>query len=1271
MKSKLSLIAIGILLLFSFPLKSYSNSIEGTTSEGKLRNFIETRISKDFLLADFDGDGIQDGTDNCPYLYNPNQEDLNNDGVGDICTWSRVLLDKSISIMENSLPGYIVQTNKMLNQSQKDLYNFNISSVSEYFSLNNSNQLIIKKSIKTGIKDLIKIPVELKSQNQIDKIIDTLELRLIRNVKWEPIKGNPQNGYVPYFYFSKVRGAIGYEDSIIGPEQYFPMGNQKIFNFTDLNKDGLMDVVGQQHQIWSTRTKSRYNILRNGIPIYLGFNKDWSITTFSEDKEKPDQLFHNADLFVVEDFDGDGVKELITLGEHYHSGFIDFPEGENKNLAMEVFKDMGYLQNKDYNNWGARPIRYYKNDNGRYLDITAEKIINPIENGKPFVSVFGHSTGDIDKDGDVDLVLSVQTTSGRLLNVLINDGKGNLNGTFFNEEQFGYSTGPEGPNLLIDINGDGKLDYFFSGSIGNTSGKIGYLTGNGNGTFNISNPVFFPELASNFGLAAKDIYTTDLDGDGKEEIILYRSTGFGGSTQGNNPNAFSNEILVLKISNGTITNVTNSFIPENSTSKMTSSDSTLEFEDLDGDGKKDLIPVFFADKKFTDWSISNGWGGSFNGYWKPDYDGLVYLKFENGKFITKEVGLFSYSEEMPTYTQMLNYQEASIKMGANFFIKDLNGDGITEIFHHNLMGTNLIVFVKDVTPPVVKLKTISTLKLNENQKLTIEFKDIDGGTFDDVKLDKITLSKSNFDCSNLGVNKIEVEVTDHAGNKSKSNFEFILTPFLNLKNLTIQIPANGVKNLAFEELLNSQLPNCTFKEVILSKASFTCADLGTSKVTFTAKDASGNTSTAEVTVTVVDEIKPTLKATAAYTIKLDAEGKAALKWEDLDEGSIDNCSIKDKLLSKSSFTCADLGTSKISFTAKDASGNTSAAEVTITVVDEIKPTLKAKAAYTIKLDAEGKAALKWEDLDEGSIDNCSIKEKLLSKTSFTCADLGANKVTFTAKDASGNTSSAEVTITVVDEIKPTLKAKAAYTIKLDAEGKAALKWEDLDEGSSDNCSVKEKLLSKTSFTCADIGTSKVTFTAKDASGNTSAAEVTVTVVDEIKPTSKVKSGFVIKLDVQGKATLKWEDIDDSSTDNCSIKERKLSKTDFTRTDGGDNKVTYTITDASGNASSIETTVRVDIVLSEPERPNQGSSIKAYPNPVNDYLYLEFAEGISTSAIRASSLVDASGRVLGEIQLEEGAAGQLGFSTRDLKQGMYFLRLSTRDTLHIIKFTVIH
>lgn len=425
------------------------------------------------------------------------------------------------------------------------------------------------------------------------------------------------------------------------------------------------------------------------------------------------------------------------------------------------------------------------------------------------------------------------------------------------------------------------------------------------------------------------------------------------------------------------------------------------------------------------------------------------------------------------------------------------------------------------------------------------------------------------------------------------------------------------------------------------------------------------------TLVVPDTEAPTLVLKNPYTLQIPASGTAILAASTLDNGSTDNSAITEVSLSKGTFTCADLGANTITFTAKDAAGNTTTATVTINVVDEIKPTLKAKTSFTIKLDAEGKGSLKWEDLDEGSTDNCSIKDKLLSKSAFTCADLGASKITYTAKDASGNTSTAEVTITVVDDIKPTLKAKTAFTIKLDAEGKGALKWEDVDQGSTDNCAIKDKLLSKSAFTCADLGDSKITVTAKDASGNTSTAEVTITVVDDIKPTLKAKSSYTIKLDTQGKATLKWEDIDEGSSDNCSIKSRSLSKTEFTRTDGGDSKITYTITDAGGNTSSSEVNVRVDIVLASPERPKEANFLRAYPNPVNDYLYLEFAAGISASTIRSTSLVDASGKVVGEISLEDGGNGLLGFSTRSLTPGMYFLRLSTRDTLHLIKFTVIH
>ena len=34
---------------------------------------------------DIDDDGIMNGDDNCVDIYNPNQEDIDNDQIGDLC----------------------------------------------------------------------------------------------------------------------------------------------------------------------------------------------------------------------------------------------------------------------------------------------------------------------------------------------------------------------------------------------------------------------------------------------------------------------------------------------------------------------------------------------------------------------------------------------------------------------------------------------------------------------------------------------------------------------------------------------------------------------------------------------------------------------------------------------------------------------------------------------------------------------------------------------------------------------------------------------------------------------------------------------------------------------------------------------------------------------------------------------------------------------------------------------------------------------------------
>jgi hypothetical protein len=184
--------------------------------------------------------------------------------------------------------------------------------------------------------------------------------------------------------------------------------------------------------------------------------------------------------------------------------------------------------------------------------------------------------------------------------------------------------------------------------------------------------------------------------------------------------------------------------------------------------------------------------------------------------------------------------------------------------------------------------------------------------------------------------------------------------------------------------------------------------------------------------------------------------------------------------------------------------------------DNKAPSLVLKNSHTIVLPASGNSTLEAATLNNGSTDNVGITQITLSKSTFTCADLGANKITFTAKDAPGNTSSAEVIVTVIDSIKPIIKSKATYSINLNAQREAAIKWEDIDEGSSDNCSIKERLFSKSKFTCADIGVKEITYTITDIGGNSTSTLIKVTVnpapevtINAAAPTTITQAGNVV------------------------------------------------------------------------------------------------------------------------------------------------------------------
>ena len=256
--------------------------------------------------------------------------------------------------------------------------------------------------------------------------------------------------------------------------------------------------------------------------------------------------------------------------------------------------------------------------------------------------------------------------------------------------------------------------------------------------------------------------------------------------------------------------------------------------------------------------------------------------------------------------------------------------------------------------------------------------------------------------------------------------------------------------------------------------------------------------------------------------------------------------------------------------------NDNIVRLTITDKLDILPPDVITQNITVQLDASGNASITAAQIDNGTTDNCTPTNELvfsLDITDFTCADLGDNTVNLTVTDNDSNEATLPATVTVEDSILPTVVTQN-ITVQLDASGTASISTGDIDNGSSDNCSVSSMSLDVTDFTCSDLGANTVNLTVTDQSGNSDAASATVTVEDSVSPTV-VTQNITVQLDASGTASISTGDIDNGSSDNCSVSSMSLDVTDFTCSDLGANTVNLTVTDQSGNSDAASAIVTVE------------------------------------------------------------------------------------------------
>ena len=536
----------------------------------------------------------------------------------------------------------------------------------------------------------------------------------------------------------------------------------------------------------------------------------------------------------------------------------------------------------------------------------------------------------------------------------------------------------------------------------------------------------------------------------------------------------------------------------------------------------------------------------------------------------------------------------------------------------NKTSASTTVTVVDKVAPVVHTKDI-TILLDGNGKALITADMINNGSTDNCGIATYSLDKISFECSNVGIpSRVTLTVTDINGNASSATAVVTVldkvAPVVHTKDITILLDANGNASITADMINNGSTDNCGIATYYLDKTTFDCSNLNyPSRVTLTVTDINGNASSATAVVTVLDKVAPIVH-TKNITINLDANGNAAITANMINNNSTDNCGITSYSLDKSTFNCANVGANTVTLTATDASGNATSVSTTVTVIDNIAPTVKVKPT-TVYLDASGTASMTTASVNYGSFDNCTFTLSL-DKTTFNCANVGVNTVTLTAKDASGNSTSLNTTVTVVDNIAPTVKVKPV-TIYLDASGATSITTASVDGGTFDNCSFTLSL-DKTSFNCSNVGTNAVILTAKDASGNTTSATATVTVVDNIAPTVKVKP-ITITL-VNGAASIIPASVDGGTFDNCTFT-LSLDKSTFDCSNvsgNGDNIVNLTATDASGNKSTAP--VHVTVIGELPSATIASvPTTSTYTGGNNNNLYLGYGAQSTTLQVTPVAL----------------------------------------------------
>ena len=316
-------------------------------------------------------------------------------------------------------------------------------------------------------------------------------------------------------------------------------------------------------------------------------------------------------------------------------------------------------------------------------------------------------------------------------------------------------------------------------------------------------------------------------------------------------------------------------------------------------------------------------------------------------------------------------------------------------------------------------------------------------------------------------------------------------------DFTLDLDADGEVTLTPSMIIDMADDNCSFTQAI-DVTLLDCTDKPTATlVTATVTDQAGNTATCTTNVSVEDNMDPT----CTLTTGLSFPPNVMIEVADVLATFTDNCATvsSSSTIAPSIFSCSELGPQMVTVTVNDDCGNSGTCSVEISIEDSSVP-IAVCQDITVSLGSNGTVIVEGGQVDGGSSSACgSTFTFSLMPNNFDCGDLGMNAVVLTVTSTGGTSATCTATVTIVDDMPPTIVCPADMTLPCDSDVSDTSMFGDAT--ASDNCdmNVDITLDEDIDINVCSVGTITRTFTTADDNSNVASCEQIITISSPVNP----------------------------------------------------------------------------------------------------------------------------------------------------------------------------